>query len=72
MFLLLNDDGVISALEHVSGPDMPFVEGNAVSAVEAFHPACQVRLGRFDEEVVVVGHEAEGVAEPSILPDCLL
>ena len=67
----MNDDGVIPTLKDVSDAAMPFIEGNAISAVEAFHPPCQIWFRCFEEEMVMVAHKAVTMAEPSILLDSL-
>jgi hypothetical protein len=50
-------------------PPVPPIEGLGVEAVELPHPEGQVRPGGLDKEVVVVVHQAVGVAEPAIPGD---
>ena len=45
---------------------MPFVKKLGVDAVELSHAEREVSIGRFDQKMVVVGHEAVGVAQPVI------
>jgi hypothetical protein len=52
--------------EHVILPLVPFVEGAGVAAVQVAHPVREVRKRRFDEEVVVVAHEAAHVGPPPV------
>ena len=44
------------------------VEGAGVGAVQVPHPVGQVRERRFDEEVVVVAHQAAHVRAPAVTP----
>jgi len=48
---------------------IPCVEGLRVEAVEALHPGGEVFLGRFEDEVKVVAHQAEGMTAPVEAPD---
>jgi hypothetical protein len=41
------------------------VEGGRVEPVEPLHPVGERRLAAFDHEVVVVSHQAVGVAAPA-------
>jgi hypothetical protein len=43
------------------------VERHRVDAVEVLHPLGDVRVRRLDDEVVVVGHQREGVDRPAPL-----
>lgn len=65
--LLLHDDGIIPVLQNVGGLPVMFVEGDTGAAIESFHPSGQVGFPGFDEQVIVVGHEAISMAEPSVL-----
>jgi len=47
---------------------MAFVERARVLAVEVAHAVREVREGRLDDEVVVVGEQAPGVHAPAIAP----
>ena len=44
------------------------VEGAGVLAVQVAHPVREVRLGRLDDEVVVVSEQAAGVEPPAVAP----
>lgn len=41
------------------------VEGLGIDAVQVLHAACEIRLRRFDDEVVMRRHEAVGVETPA-------
>jgi hypothetical protein len=55
--------------ENVVAAAVEGVEGAGVLAVEVAHALREVRLGRLDEEVVVVAEQAAGVEAPSIPAD---
>jgi hypothetical protein len=54
--------------EDVILPLMALVEGAGVGTVQVPHPVGQVRERRFDEEVVVVAHQAAHVRAPAVTP----
>jgi hypothetical protein len=45
------------------------VEVSRVVAVEHLHPRGELRHGRFDNQVVVIRHQAEDVDGPAVTPD---
>jgi hypothetical protein len=45
------------------------VEALGVDLIEPLHAACQVGLGGFDKQVVVIAHQAVGVESPALLGD---
>src|SRR5919201_4588847 len=55
-----------TAAEDVVGAAVDFVERTRVAAVQVAHSLRQVRLGRLDDEVVMVSHQAIGVDAPAI------
>ncbi len=55
-----------SALQQMADTAMATVEVAGVAAVEKLHAGREVCLGRFDEEVVVVVHQHEGVQPPPV------
>jgi hypothetical protein len=57
---------VEAASEHVVAAPMAFVEGPRVGAVEVAHAVGEVGRGCFDDEVVVVPHEAANVDAPAV------
>ena len=62
--LALHQDGLEPALEHMPHLAMPAVEALRIHTIELAHPGRQVRLGRFDQHVEVVAHQAPRVAPP--------
>lgn len=62
----LDQDGVVAATEEVVPASVAVVEGPSVGAVEVAHAGREVRLRGFDDEVVVVSHQAPGVDAPVI------
>ena len=45
---------------------MPFVMSLAECRIEAMHPLGNVGIRRFDHEVVMIAHEAIGMAQPVV------
>jgi hypothetical protein len=62
MGVLLDDDGLVSALKEVSGSVTPVVEELRIDPVQLAHPESEVPVGGLDEKMVVVVHKAVGVA----------
>jgi hypothetical protein len=56
-------------VEHVAHPPVAPVEALGVDLIEPLQAACQVRLGGFDEQMVVIAHQAVGVESPALLGD---
>jgi hypothetical protein len=52
--------------EDVVDAPVALVEAACVRAVEVAHAVGEVRLGRFDEQVIVVAHQAARVDPPAI------
>lgn len=50
----------------MSDPSMAAVEALCVDAVELAHALCQVPLRCLDQDMVVVGHLAPGMAYPVV------
>lgn len=62
----VDHDGGESAEEDVSSLGMPPVEPLRVATVQPLHPNGERRLGRRDEEVVVVSHQAVSPYQPLV------
>jgi hypothetical protein len=60
----LHQDGLEPTLEEMTHQPMAAIARLGVDAVELTHPLGEVRIGRLDDEVIVVGHLAPGVAAP--------
>jgi hypothetical protein len=66
MAIFLDKNAFEPALEKVAGSFVPFVKNLGIDTVKLSHAEGEVGVGRFDQEMVVVGHEAVGVAQPVI------
>ena len=66
MAFFLDNDTLEPALEKVAVSFMTLVKKLGVDAVKLSHAEGEVAVGRFDQKVVVIGHEAVGVAQPVI------
>jgi hypothetical protein len=55
-----------AAAEHVVAAAMSLVEGPCIGAVQVSHPIGEVGGRRFEDEVVVVAHEALHVQAPAV------
>jgi len=66
MAVLLDENGLVPALEQMACPSVAFVEKLGVDTVQLPHTEGEVAIGRFDKDMVMVGHEAVGVADPII------
>jgi hypothetical protein len=66
MAIFLDEDAFEPSLEKVAVSFMPLVKELGVDAVKLSHAEGEIAIGCFDQKVVVVGHEAIGVAQPVI------
>ena len=68
LVLLLGFDRLrpVAAPEDVILAPVPLVEGAGVAAVQVAHSLVQVWGGRFQDEVVVVPHQAADVDAPAV------
>jgi hypothetical protein len=66
MTVFLDQDGLIPALEEMSGPAVPFIEELGVHAVQLAHAYGQVALRGFYEKMIMIGHEAVSVTNPIV------
>ena len=66
MALFLNKDALEPALEKVSISFMPLVKKLRIDAIKLSHAEGEVAVGCFDQKMIVVGHEAVGVADPIV------
>jgi hypothetical protein len=62
---LLHENRAVARLEDVAAAIVPFVEALGIDPVELSHAGRQIRLRRLHDEVVVVVHQAVGVAKPA-------
>src|SRR6185503_15452804 len=68
----IDQNGVITPLEYVSGPQMATVEALSVNAIQLPHAVRQVRLRGFDEQVIVIAHQTVSVTPPTQVSDDFL
>jgi hypothetical protein len=66
MAVFLYENAFESALKKVAGSLMSFVEKLGIDAVQLSHTKREVAIGGLDQKMVVVGHEAIGVAQPIV------
>ena len=59
-------DRLESPLKQMSNPLVPPVETLSVNAVELAHADRKVRLGRLHQQVIMIGHQAVGAADPVV------
>jgi hypothetical protein len=69
MRLLLNDDRLETTLEDVARSVVTPVEVLGIAGVQSMHPPRKRRTSRFQQEVVVVSHQAIRVEEPGLIGD---
>jgi len=69
MRVSLNDNRFVSALENMADTSMFPIEALGVNTIEMTHAPRQIRPGSFDEEMVVVGHQAVGMTMPLVTLD---
>ena len=50
----------------MTGPPVQFVEKLRIHSVQPPHAARKIAVGRFDKEMIVVVHQAVGVADPVV------
>ena len=60
----LNQNRFIAPLEDMPDPPVNAVEALRIHAVELTHAASEIGFGRFDQEMIVIGHLTPGVADP--------
>jgi hypothetical protein len=66
MRVLLNENSRESPLKEMSRPLMPAVICLRVATVQLVHAKRQIRLWRFNQEMIVIVHHTIGVTEPAI------
>jgi hypothetical protein len=66
MAVLLNEDGLVPPLEQMAGPAMRPVEELRIHAVQLTHSERQVAVRSLHEKVIMIVHQAVGMADPVI------
>jgi hypothetical protein len=64
--VFLDQDGLVPALEQVTRPAVPLVDELGEDAVQLPHADVEIAVRGFNEETVVIGHEAVCVAGPVV------
>jgi hypothetical protein len=54
----LDQDGFVSSLEEMAAPFMLCVEIDGIHCIQEVHHARQVAQRRFDDQVIMIGHQA--------------
>jgi hypothetical protein len=67
--LALDQHRVEAALEDVADALVAAVEALGIEAIDVAHSGREIRARRLDHQMVVVGHQAVGVAAPAAAPD---
>jgi hypothetical protein len=65
MLVTLNRPRPEPSLENVAARFVTLVEAASVATVQAMHPPRELLLRCFDDEVVVIRHQAEGMQDPA-------
>jgi hypothetical protein len=63
--LLLDEDSLEPALEDMSQPLVGSVERLCIHTIQVAHATREIRIRRFDQQVIVIAHKAIGMADPS-------
>ncbi len=67
MSLLLDELGLEPALQEMSDSAVAAVEGAGIATVEKLHGGGEIGPRRLDEEMVMIGHQDEGVQAPAVV-----
>ena len=62
--VFLNEDGFKPSLKDVTNPPMSLVKFLGINAIKLSHSLRQVSIRGFDDQVIVIVHQAIGVANP--------
>ena len=66
MTVFLNEDRFVPALEQMTCPLMTFIKQLRIDTVQLPHTQGEIAVRRFDQEVIVIIHQAVGMTEPVI------
>lgn len=67
MTVFLDENGLVPALEQMTVPLVAFIEELSIYAVQLPHADCEIAVGGFNEQMIMVGHEAVGMTNPAVL-----
>ena len=62
----MDQNGLVSALEQMTGSAVSLIEELCIDAIQLPHAEGKVAVRGLDKKMIMVGHEAVGVAEPII------
>jgi hypothetical protein len=66
MAVLLDKNGLVPALEEMAGSAMALVICLGVDAIQLTHPQGEISLRRLDKQMIMIVHQAVGMADPVI------
>jgi hypothetical protein len=66
MTILLHQDSLKSSLKEVTNPTMPLIESLRVDTVQLAHAYRKIPIRCINEQMVMILHQAVGVAEPIV------
>jgi hypothetical protein len=66
MAVFLDQNGLVPALEQVTGPAMAFIEELRINAVQLSHAEGKVAVRGLDKKMIMVGHKAIGMTDPVV------
>ena len=66
MAVFLNKDRLVSPLEEMTDPSMQFIEELRIHAIQLPHAERQIAIRRFDQQMIMVVHQAVSVADPIV------
>lgn len=64
--VLLDQNGTVPPLEQMTVPAMPFIEQLGIYSIQLAHSERQVAVRSFDKKMIVIGHQAIGMAYPIV------
>jgi hypothetical protein len=66
MTVLLHQDCLKPSLKQVSNPTVSFIESLGIDPVQLSHAYGKISIGGINEEMVMILHQAVGMAEPIV------
>ena len=60
MTVFLDENGLVPALEQMTVPLVAFIKELGIDAVQLPHADGEIAVGSFNEQMIMVGHEAVG------------
>ncbi len=66
MAVFLDENCLVPALEQMTVPLVTFIEELGIDAVQLPHADGEIPVGGLNQQMIMVGHEAVGVANPVV------